>query len=380
MRFSFALLQLRKTCLLLLLTAVACTTACHSDSSTPAGTRTNFAPKPRAFGDVNRINVIADDDLLATHVGDSVRYYYEQAYPLMPQPEPLYDLQHLSVEDLNKLPARKELNNYLLLADLNEEDSPTTRMALRELGEEKIYAAREDYRRGTSIVTDRWATGQTLIYLIAEGPDELAMLVAQSFPAASKRIAAADRSKLEANTYQSGKATVLRDSMRDLVGLTLDVPLDYKPALMQENLVWLRRDLGQIIQNVIVSSVPYTGEEQLSQDSIVAYRNAIGKEVVRSTTPGSFMTSNDRDLPVVTSVIEINGNYAYEARGVWEMTKDFMGGPYFTYLIPDSASGKLYLIDVFAYAPSKRKRNYMQQLELIARSARIGQGAAAPAG
>ena len=379
MRFSLAESPLRKTGLTLLAAAalLVAVVSCASESAGPAGTRTNFAPKPRAFGDVNRVNVIADDVILDSHVGDSVRYYYEQAYPLMPQPEPLYDLNHLTVEELDKLATRRELTNYLILADLTDAESPATKLVARELGEEKLYAAREDYRRGTSIVTDRWATGQTLIFLVAEGPDELAKLVAQSFPAAAKRIRAADRSKLEANTYQSGRATVLPDSIAKLVGLSLEVPNDYKVALAEEDLVWLRRDLGQVTQNLVVSSVPYVGEEQLSRDSVVAYRNAIGKQVVRSSTPGSYMTSNDRDLPVVTSVTEINGQYAYEARGVWEMTDDFMGGPYFTYLIPDAATGRLYIVDAFAYAPSKRKRNYMQQLELIAKSARVVGGPAA---
>jgi len=346
--------------------------ACASESSGPAGTRSNFQAKPRAVGSINRVNVVADNVIMSGPVGDSVSYYYEQAYPLMPQPEALYDLNLLTPDQLDALPARRELRTYLVLADLKDESSATTRMVIDHLGEEKAFAAREDYRRGTSIVTDRWATDQLMIYLLAEGPDELGKLVAQSFPAASKRIAEADRPRLTANIYQAGHSTALPDTVRDFTGVTLDIPGDYKLAKAEENYVWLRRDLGLVVQNVIVSSVPYTGENQLSRDSIVAYRNKLGREGVRSSTPGSYMTSNDRDLPVLTEVTEVNGKYAVEARGIWEMTDDFMGGPYFTYLLPDAETGKLYIIDAFAYAPSKGKRNYMQQLEVIARSARIG--------
>ncbi len=360
--------RLRLLCILLAAIAVGCGT----EAEGPGGTRENsYRGKPRGIGNINRVNIIADDVLMKGPVGDSIQYYYEQAYPLMPQPEALYDLKHLTAEDLEALPARRELRTYVVLADLNDESSPTTQFVLQEVGEEKVYAAREDYRRGTSIVTNRWATDQLIIYLMAEGPDELGKLVAQSFPAASKRISTADRTRLEANIYQAGHASQLPDSVASLTGLRLDIPGDYKLALAEENYVWLRRDLGQVIQNLIVSSVPYRGEQQLSQDSIVAYRNRLGREAVRSNTPGSYMTSNDRDLPVLVNVTDINGDYAVEARGVWEMTNDFMGGPFFTYLIPDSESGKLYIIDAFVYAPSKGKRNYMQQLEVIARSAEL---------
>ena len=356
--------------------------AATADAATPGPSRTASAParstnplraaKPRAFGDVNRVNVVADPELLATPVGDSVQYYYEQAYPLMPQPEALYDVNYLTVEQLEALPARRELRTYLILADLNDPSSPTTQLVEADLGEEKVRAAREDVANGTSIVTDRWASDQLLVYLLAEGPDELADLVARSFPAANRRIAAADRPKLEANIYQAGRATVLPDSVRQLTGLTLDVPNDYRTARAEDNFVWLRRDLGAVVQNLMITSVPYTGQDQVSADSAVAYRNELGRRAVRSNTPGSYMVTNDEDLPVLEEVTEIDGRYALEARGIWEMTDDFMGGPFFTYLIPDAEAGKLYVIDAFTFAPSKGKRNYMQQLEVIARSARVG--------
>ena len=330
------------------------------------------AAKPRAFGDVNRVNVVADPLLLQTPVGDSIRYYYEQAYPLMPQPEALYDVNYLTVEQLEALPARRELRTYVVVADLADPSSPTTRMAVADLGEEKVRAARDDLANGTSIVTDRWASDQLIVYLVAEGPDALADLVARSFPAANRRIAAADRPKLEANIYQAGRATVLPDSIRRLTGVTLDVPNDYRAARAEDNFVWLRRDLGAVVQNLLVTSVPYTGEGQVSADSAVAYRNRLGRRAVRSNTPGSYMVTNDEDLPVLADATEIGGRYALEARGVWEMTDDFMGGPFFTYLLPDPEAGRLYVIDAFTFAPSKGKRNYMQQLEVIARSARVG--------
>jgi len=347
---------------LLLVSLIA---GCSSSDGTPVA----FKSKPVAYGNVNRVNIVVDDVLLEGPVRDSLDYYYEQPYPLMPQPEPIYDLNIIDAGDLEMLSARKELRTYVILADLNDMTSATTKLVTSDLGEEKILAAREDYRRGTSIVTNRWANDQLLIYLFAEGPDELAKLVAQSFPSASKRIATADRAMLEANTYQSGHSETTKDSLMTLVGLSLDVPVDYRIARAEDNFVWLRRDLSVVIQNILVTSVPYIGEDQISADSAVVYRNAMGKMAVRSDTEGSYMTTNDRDLPVVPYVREFDGKYAFEARGIWEMTDDFLGGAFFTYLLPAPEQKKLYVIDVFTFAPGKGKRNYMQQLELIASSA-----------
>ncbi len=347
--------------LLLLSLSIGC-----GSGDTPAA----FTSKPLAYGNVNRVNIVVDDALLEGPVRDSLDYYYQQAYPLMPQPEAVYDLNVIDAGDLEVLPARKELRTYVILADLNDKTSATTKLVTSDLGEEKMLAAREDYRKGTSIVTDRWANDQLLIYLFAAGPDELAKLVAQSFPAASDRIAAADRKMLLANTYQSGHNETTADSIKRLVGVHIDIPVDYKVARAEKNFVWMRRDLGVVTQNVIVTSVPYVGEDQISADSAVVYRNTIGKMAVRSSTEGSYMTTNDRDLPVVPFVTTIDGKYAFEARGIWEMTDDFLGGPFFTYLLPAPEQKKVFIIDVFTFAPSKGKRNYMQQLEVIARSAK----------
>ena len=329
--------------------------------------------KPRAIGDVNRVVIVADRELLQTPVGDSIAYHYEQPYPLMPQPEPLYDLRYMTAEEITQNGPRRELRSYVVIADLRDEQSSTTRFVTQMLGEEKILAAKEDYRKGTTVVTDQWANGQIIVYLYAEGPDQLADLVAKSFNAAQKRIDASDEEVLMANIYQSGRNKAVRDTVQQLVGLTFDVPQDYLVAKAEPGFVWLRRDLNDVVQNLLISEVPYEGGRQISIDSAVAYRNRISRDAVRTNTKGSVMSTNDRDLPIVRETITVDGVEALAAKGVWEMSDDYMGGPFFTYLIPDESKDKLYVVDAFVYAPGskKGKRNYMQQLETIVKGAKL---------
>ncbi len=331
------------------------------------------AAKPRAIGDVNRVVIVADRELLQTPVGDSIAYHYEQPYPLMPQPEPLYDLRYMTAEEIIQNGPRRELRSYVIIADLRDPQSSTTRFVTQMLGEEKILAAKEDYRKGTTVVTDQWANGQIVVYLYAEGPDALADLVAKSFSGAQKRINASDEEVLMANIYQSGRNKSVGDTVQKLVGLRFDVPQDYLVAKAEPGFVWLRRDLNDVVQNLLVSEVPYAGGTQISADSAVVYRNRISRDAVRTNTKGSVMSTNDRDLPIVTERIDVDGIEAFAAKGVWEMSNDYMGGPFFTYLIPDAEAGKLYVVDAFVYAPGskKGKRNYMQQLETIVKGAKL---------
>ena len=364
----------RLLALLSLLSALAVVLPACSGGGGDGGGAAGFeTSKPRSFGDVNRVMVVADPDLLETPVRDSLAFHYEQPYPLMPQPEPMFDLRFMDAPTLEARQARRELRSYIVLADLNETDSPTTRFVERMVGEEKVRAAREDYTRGTTVVSDQWADGQVVLYLYAEGPDELGSLIARTYNSAAKRIAASDREVLDANVYQAGRNRSTVDSLERLVGISMDIPQDYLVAKGEEGFVWFRRDLRDVVQNLFVASVPYTGPEQLTRDSAIALRARIGRDAVRTNTEGSVMSTNDRDLPVLTSRPTIGGVEALAAKGVWEMTDDYMGGPFFTYLIPDEDAGQLYVVDAWVYAPGskKGKRNYMQQLERIVESAEL---------
>ena len=77
------------------------------------------------------------------------------------------------------------------------------------------------------------------------------------------------------------------------------------------------------------------------------------------------MLINDVDLPMYVYKKDIDKAYTLEARGIWEMKYDYMGGPFFAYLIKDPQRNRLILIDAFVYAPGKQKRDFMQQLEYI---------------
>jgi hypothetical protein len=53
------------------------------------------------------------------------------------------------------------------------------------------------------------------------------------------------------------------------------------------------------------------------------------------------------------------------------MYNDVMGGPFISYLIQSPDKKSLILATGFIYGPGKKKREWVQQLELILRSARF---------
>ena len=53
----------------------------------------------------------------------------------------------------------------------------------------------------------------------------------------------------------------------------------------------------------------------------------------------------------------------FEARGLWDMRHDAMGGPFVSYVMKDSANNRILVSEGFIFAPQKNKRAMIRELE-----------------
>lgn len=61
----------------------------------------------------------------------------------------------------------------------------------------------------------------------------------------------------------------------------------------------------------------------------------------------------------------------YESKGTWEMKNDFMSGPFINYCVTDIKNKRILVLEGFCYAPSKKKRDLMFELESIMKSVKF---------
>lgn len=322
-----------------------------------------------AFGKINRINVLCDQSVWDGPLGDSIRNYYGAAYPILPQPEPIFDLHHLTLEDLRKDPLRKELRTYIVVGDLSDQESETAALIRRDVGTEKISATTADNGYGNSVARNKWAKGQTIVYLYGNSEEKLIENITNSFSAVAKRLHQADEKIIDATAFFNGENIGLASEISALMGVKMRIPEEFKPAMKETDIVWLRRETSEASSNIIIQKIPYTDQSQLSREGIKAIRNEMGKAYVSSTLPDTYMRINDVDLPLIVETTRVNGDYALEARGIWDIVNDFMGGAFISYLVYDPAKKELLFMDAFVHAPGKEKRDLMQQLDYILNTA-----------
>lgn len=360
-------MSFRKAFFPTLLIAVSLLVGCSPDGAISK----KLKPIPTAFGNLNQLVVVADSSLWTSDLGDSILYYYASAYPIMPQPEPIFDIVFKTPEDLLAQPVLQELRSYLIIGNLSDRYSSTANLIRNDINDAKLEAARQE-GFGTAVGRDKWAKGQLLVYVFGTSRDELLRGLVTSFPAVAERFNDRDRERIDATTYFNGENREVKELVRARLGAEIRVPKSFQLTPIQDSTVlWLRKDIPEGSMNILLTKVPYKDQEQLSKSGIKSIRDSIGRRYVASTAANSFMKVNDVDLPMFTDVTTVNGDYALEARGIWEMENDFMAGPFVSYLIHDPDRGELLFLDGFVYLPNEEKRNHVQELEYILRTAKF---------
>lgn len=338
---------------------------CASDTSS------RLSPPKTAFGSANEICVIADQEVWESAVGDSIRYLFGAAYPILPQPEPTFDLRHFTPSELEADAYRKELRSYLVVANMADVESPTFQSLSKDLGEENMRKAREQSDFNIKVGYDKWAKNQIIVYLFAQNQTELIEAMQRSYPAIANKFNEADKEQFDATVYFGGENRAIGSQIETKFGLNIKIPSDYFIAVDDPETMWIRKETEVLSSNILLHKIPYNNEQQLSKANIKAVRDTLGKRYVSTTIENTYMRTNDVDLPMVTRQLDLNGAYAIEARGIWDIVNDYMGGPFLSYMILNETKNELIYIDCFVHAPAKKKRDFVMQLEHIVSSVKF---------
>lgn len=331
--------------------------------------RERLSAKANAFGKANHVIVIADKDVWEGEVGDTFRFYFSSAFLILPQPEPILDLKHFTPLDLEKDPIRRELRTYIYLGDMTDKSSPTAALMQEDVGSERVRSAKEGKGYGNIQKKDKYALGQMNVFMYGTSQATLLENIRKNYSTILKRIKDNDEELIEANVYAGGESRKAEENVKKSLGINLKVPADYFVAMDDENTMWIRKMTKEFSSNILIHKMPYTDKAQLSYEGIKSLRDSLTKQYVSSDIEDSYMLVNDVDLPMFVKSVEFNEFYAMEAKGIWELNNDYMGGPFISYLIHNPNNNELYLLDGFVFAPSKKKRELMQYLELILNTA-----------
>ncbi|SRR5690554_5514846 len=323
--------------------------------------------KPSSMGKIYQINTLISPELFNSSLIDTFDFRYGRAYPILPQPEPYFELRYYEAYELDEQPLLRNLKCFLILADMSIDDE-LTRMVRRDFRESIDF---QD--SGVRIGQDKWARDQMIIYIY--GPDRESLIdeINRSYLTVSNRITQFYDEMVSSTVYVQGQNRAIRDTVLEKYDVEVDIPADYVIGLNVDSIIWLRQEIPQYSRSILVSRFPYHSQSQFSKEGMIQMRDELGK-YISSTIEGTYMRVNPIDLPVFTETTEIDGNFAVRAVGIWEIVGDFMGGAFVSYAIHDEKNQEIVFLDGFVYAPEERKKLSMIFLDHILRQTKISGG------
>lgn len=128
-----------------------------------------------------------------------------------------------------------------------------------------------------------------------------------------------------------------------------------------EDFFWASTNTATSDMNVVVYSYPYTDNRTFTRDFFMHKRDSVMKANIPGAKEGMYMATDT--MTVETKAITVQGEYALEARGLWRMKGDFMGGPFVSHTRLDKVNNRVITAEVFIYSPDKLKRNLMRMME-----------------
>lgn len=265
----------------------------------------------------------------------------------LPQDEPIFDLINIPHEAFGDI-FRTSRNLVIVKVD------------------KKIEAPKVVFRRDVHAYT------QAVLFIDATTNDEAVQLINSN---ADKMVAfflRAERDRLQLNYskyHDKGVSTLIEERL----GVSINVPPGFKVIENKNDFIWIRYETPEISQGIFLYTYPYEDDSTFTDNYMVAKRNIALRNNVPGPTVGSYMTT-EMELPLIYNIFKHGGNYSAEARGLWRVENDFMGGPFVSISKLDLLNNRVLVLDAYVYAPSKDKRNYLRQVEaMIYSSAFINQ-------
>lgn len=304
-------------------------------------TTNNKPSKVRSIGNTSEVLVVVENEQQwENSIGKVIKKNLGREQTGLSQPEPLFDLAHLTKNSFSDL--LKKHRNILIVEIDRSELEPKMEM-----------------------VENLWAEPQVIIRITAPNKDLFIEIFEKNIETFIEKYDQTERDRILAvfTPTSNNKVTV---EIAKKLGLKMTIPDGFFMAKSETDFIWVRKEVSEFSQGIIIFREPYLDTAQFSKASINARTMRMLKQYVPGSVHESYMSLDEEYLvPKPKAVNGFATEYAIELRGLWDVENDFMGGPYVSYTFADK--DREYIMTVFGYVyhPNNEKRNLLRQVESI---------------
>lgn len=333
--------------LLLALSTVLLFNACGDENTN------QISYLPDAVGSYSTVNVIADQSVWDIGLENQVAPVLQQEIDGLYNPEAEFNYEKIRSKAFNRLFQRQKF--ILLFAS-----SP------------KIL------KSGVNIKKDVYANGQIIVE-VAAPTDEKVMEVFQKNKTQIFNALDKHRTTIIQALAKKENNSKLEQILLKNQNIQLSIPTSYTLAKDTANFNYFvkkgemkcekfKHNKCYIQSGIFVYSFPYSTADVFSTKALAAKRDSLTKlyipaPAILDSFP-AYMKTVDK-FPIAEEKVNLNGKFAYEIKGWWDVENGTMGGPYVSVATVDEKRNRVIVADGYVFGPNFNKRRFIKELEAV---------------
>ncbi len=326
----------------LALMVLALLMGCDSNVNRQGGS--NGRILPNVTGGAGEVLVVMDNFNWENAAGEAIKDVLMEEVPALPQSEPSFDITQTTAASFDGF---FKFHRTIILTTINP-----------ELKEPSI-----------SFKKDVWASPQIVVELSAASGQQLAELITNNHKKILSFVLQYDRERLM-DIYKSSKDNDLQERMLQDHQIRVIFPRGYNLDFSNKEYSSVSIETPDYSQVIQIYEYPADSADALQTKSLLRMRDKFTSKYVKGPTDSSYMTIADIYPPIVYDMT-IDNQHVVEIRGLWELKKGFMGGPFVSHAMYDAKRKRVVVIDGYVYYPNERKRIKMRQLEAVIYSMKL---------
>ena len=291
---------------------------------------------PRASGRPYEVMVVMTDADWQAPQGRALFEVLDTDIPGLPQPERSF---HISQVEPKRFDSILNIFRNIILVDIN----------------------RQIYTKTTMKFTrDKYAIDQIVLTIQSPSAEDFAAFCHDHGQDIIDFFTKMEMNRL-VKELKTKHSKVTAQLARELFDCELNAPDEIKSYKRGDHFFWTSSNGASALVNICMYSYPYEGPETFNKRYVLAKRDSI----MAANIPGTLPTMHMATDTLCTSVkpIVVHNQYALEARGLWYMENDGMGGPFVSHSRVDTTRNLVIVVEGFVFAPEKMKRGLMRRLE-----------------
>ncbi len=319
--------------------------------------------RKKSHGAYGEIVLVMDTALWEGELGNALKECFRQPFPGLPQAEAEFTLRVVPPESFSGL--LRLASNIVVVATFDSE-SKSSQLMKTWFTDESISKVGEESDLYKYVRRDEFAKDQYSLYLFGENSSDLIQNLNSNCDELKDFFNQRERKRIAREVFSAKEQKGISKAIKEKYGFGFRVPFGYDVAVQEKDFLWMSQLGTDLFRNLFIAWKPYRSEEQFEIDSIVKWRDRIGRKYIFGSgeeDTSSYLITDQRYLEVESRVISFNQNYAIETRGLWRLKNFLRGGPFLSFVLTDPERERIYYIEGFLYAPNQIKKGMMRELE-----------------